>query len=331
VLLGNGDGTFGPKIDSATGFDPVSVAIGDLNGDGRPDVATAGLFSTVASVMLGNGDGTFGPRTDHSTGGNEISESQVGDRAVAIGDLNGDGKPDLAVANGDFRPTGTVGVLLGNGDGTFRESSVYPTGAVPAAVAIGDLDGDGRPDLAVSNGLDATVSVLPGNGDGTFGAKSDYGPAEISVAIGDLNGDGRLDLALAVGFQYGLAGYQLTVLLNIGCSPMPMSFHLTPRTLDLQSQGRWVTAILEPEPPASPADIDIASILLNGGVTVDASAPISIGDADHNHRPGLIVKFDRAALESTLSDGEAVPFTVTGRIANGCFEATDRIRVIHSP
>jgi len=77
----------------------------------------------------------------------------------------------------------------------------FDTGASPISVAIGDLNGDGNPDLAVANGAANTVSVLLGNGDGTFGTKTDFGTGGVpsSVAIGDLDGDGKLDLAVANG------------------------------------------------------------------------------------------------------------------------------------
>ena len=91
-----------------TGDDPTSVAIEDLNGDGKPDLAAANFNSGTVSVLLGNGNGTFGTRADYATG--------FWPSSVAIGELNGDGKPDLAVANSE---SNTVSVLLGNGDGTF--------------------------------------------------------------------------------------------------------------------------------------------------------------------------------------------------------------------
>src|SRR2546425_10235510 len=95
--------------------------------------------------------------------------------------------------------------------------------------------------------------------------------------------------------------------------------------------GRWVTATLEPAPPASPADIDIASILLNGSVPVDASAPASIGDADHDGRPDLTVKFNRAAVGLAVAEGEAGPGTGSGQIGSGCFAAAGRIRGFRAP
>jgi hypothetical protein len=155
VLLGNGDGTFRAKSDFGTGFHPGSVAIADLNADGRPDLAVASLSSWTVSVLLGNGDGTFGAKTDFGTGG--ISYS------VAIADLNADGRPDLVVVNA--LPGGTVSVLLGNGDGTFGATTDFDTyGRYPHSVAIADLNADGRPDLVVANFESGTVSVLLNRG-----------------------------------------------------------------------------------------------------------------------------------------------------------------------
>src|SRR5439155_15660141 len=152
------------------------------------------------------------------------------------------------------------------------------TGSNAYSVAIRDLNGDGKPDLATANTVSVTVSVLLGNGDGTFGPKNDYGTGSnpYSVAIGDLNGDGKPDLATANGGSYPEFIGTVTVLLNIGpagCPPTPMTFDLAPNTLNLRSMGRWVTATLEPDPPASPADIDIASIRSNGTGPVDTSSP----------------------------------------------------------
>ena len=104
-----------------------------------------------------------------------------GSRAFAIGDMNGDGRPDLVAADGS--------VLLGHGDGTFGAEMVFGTGWATYSAAIRDLNGDGKPDLASANWGSNTASVLLGNGDGTFETRSDFGTGggPRSIAIGDLN------------------------------------------------------------------------------------------------------------------------------------------------
>src|SRR5439155_1133179 len=114
---------FGAKTDFTTGNNPYSVAIGDLNGDGKPDLAVANYNSSTVSVLLGTGGGSFGPKTDFATGSNPFS--------VAIGDLNGDGRPDLAVANINAQ---TVSVLLGIGGGSFGPKTDFATGTSPNSV-----------------------------------------------------------------------------------------------------------------------------------------------------------------------------------------------------
>ncbi|HVW66935.1 MAG TPA: FG-GAP-like repeat-containing protein [Candidatus Peribacteraceae bacterium] len=181
-------GIFATKVDYTTGVSPISVAAGDLNGDGDPDIVAANYTSGTISVFLNNGSGTFASKVDYTTGSNPFS--------VAIGDLNGDGKPDIAVAN--YSST-TVSVFLNKGNGTFAAKVDYTTGSNPYSVAIGDLNGDGKSDIAVTNHTSNTVSVFLNKGDGTFASKVDYttGSQPHSVAIGDINGDGKADLAVA--------------------------------------------------------------------------------------------------------------------------------------
>ncbi|MEI6327492.1 MAG: VCBS repeat-containing protein, partial [Candidatus Roizmanbacteria bacterium] len=157
-------GTFAAKADYGTGTSPRSVAIGDLNGDGKADLAVANQDSATVSVFLNNGNGTFAAKADYVAG--------TSPRSVAIGDLNGDGKADLVVAS---QESTTISVFLNNGNGTFAAKADYATGTNPETVSIGDLNGDGKADLAVANYSDNTVSVFLNNGNGTFAAKADYG------------------------------------------------------------------------------------------------------------------------------------------------------------
>src|SRR5207245_2632375 len=109
-------------------------------------------------------------------------------KTVAVSDFNGDGRLDLAVANvSSYDVPGTVSVLLGNGDGSFQPVQSFAAGSDARAVAVGDFNGDGRPDLAVANAGSNTVSVLLGNGNGTFqpALNSAAGYYPVSVAVGD--------------------------------------------------------------------------------------------------------------------------------------------------
>jgi hypothetical protein len=145
-----------------------------------------------------------------------------------------------------------------------------------------------------------------------------------SILSGDFNEDGRPDLAIA-----NSGANSVSVLLNHDEAPAPIevSFDLTPGTLDLASRGLWVTGFLEPAPPSSASDIDVASIRLNGTVPVDPAAPTVLGDHDGNGVPDLMVKFDRTAVELSVTQGDDVAVTVTGSMGGKPFAGTDHIRV----
>src|SRR5277367_5212399 len=125
VLLGHGDGSFGPVTTYISNV--AAIAVGDFNGDGKVDVVASG---TTVRVLLGNGDGTFQSPI-------EIDPGTFG--PIVLGDVNGDGKLDVVASNG-----ATVGVWLGKGDGTFEAGQYFtPAGEAPA-IALGDVNGDGR-------------------------------------------------------------------------------------------------------------------------------------------------------------------------------------------
>jgi 6-phosphogluconolactonase (cycloisomerase 2 family) len=200
-------GSFAKKVGFTTGNQPTSVAIGDLDGDGKPDLAVANNSSNSVSVYRNtstSGSIVFATKVDFATGNAPSS--------VAIGDLDGDGKPDLAVANSSsntvsvYRNTSTSGSIVA---GSFAAKFDFTTGTQPISVAIGDLDGNGKPDLAVANFGSASVSVFRNTSTsgsivaGSFAAKVDFatGTNPYSVAIGDLDGDGKPYSAAANFFE----------------------------------------------------------------------------------------------------------------------------------
>jgi hypothetical protein len=241
VLLGNGDGTFQPVVTHNSGgysfeTSPTALALADLNGDGKLDIVMTNYCSSActdptaegnASVLLGNGDGTFQPAVIYGSGGFGVS---IG--ALAVADVNGDGKPDLLVANGNCVDggtcgQGTIGVLVGNGDGTFQPVVLYDTGVDnTTSVAVSDVNGDGKPDLVVTNFCTpggctdpgtGSVGVMLGNGDGTFQPAVTYSSGgywgAFSTAVADVDGNGRPDL-LVLNFS-SPNGTSVGVLTNI--------------------------------------------------------------------------------------------------------------------
>jgi uncharacterized protein (TIGR03437 family) len=243
VRLGNGDGTFKNPIATAAAqnFTALNfggaIVVGDFNGDGHLDVAQTSAWHDAFGmvwVWLGNGDGTFRmlpPNDQFSNGTSSPSAPQV-----AVGDFNGDGKPDLAIGAGSLSsvtgPTNFVGVLLGNGDGTFRKGTTVPIFGVLLISA--DVNGDGNADLLTES------EIALGNGDGTFQPPDAFGYGQRSIGsnatdlielrqypplvAGDFDQDGNLDIVMPSHSTviFGSSGYTssgLSVLLNKGSAP----------------------------------------------------------------------------------------------------------------
>ena len=188
---------------SPAGSYPESIAVGDFNNDGIPDMAVGNSGDGTVSILLGNGNGTFQQAT-----GSPISVGAA-PWAIAVGDFNGDGKTDLAV--GDY--TGeSVNILLGNGNGAFTAAANSPITLPqhPMSLVTGDFSGDGIADLAIvatpgdTTGTGTVTSFL-GHGDGTF-TQAPGNPVSLpypyAVATADFNGDGIADLAVVSGYNW---------------------------------------------------------------------------------------------------------------------------------
>lgn len=174
-----------------SGAKTLDLDIGDLNRDGRNDLAAA--FSTptgAISVLFNQGNRQFSSPVNYDSCGNS--------NGVAIGDLNLDGNNDLA----DIGQCSKAGVLLNSGQGTFGFTGAYGSGSDSRSILLADFNRDGFKDIAyVNNGVGAngSVTVLFNKGNGTFGdAVWLYaGDLPDDVTAGDFNGDGNTDIAIA--------------------------------------------------------------------------------------------------------------------------------------
>ena len=194
VLIGIGDGTLALPVNYSVRGDPGlawSVAVGDLNSDGRPDLV-AGTTRTV-SIFLGNGDGTFAPQVEYFA--NYTYSGGAAPASVLIGDFNGDRQSDVAVVGAS-----QVVIFLGLGDGTLQSPTGYSACSNSRYGTAQDINADGNLDVVLACGAATSgVNVLLGWGDGTLDEATIYATSfsTWSTAAADFDGDGYLDIAVA--------------------------------------------------------------------------------------------------------------------------------------
>jgi hypothetical protein len=315
VLLGKGDGTFQAQSISAVGAEPSSVVVGDFNGDGRSDLAVADYGDSTVSILLNkaDGSGTFAG-SGYSTGPTPTG--------LAVGDFNGDGHPDLAVANDSSDPDhnfrNTVSILLGTSNGTFQDQAEYTTSESSWSIVVGDFNGDGQEDLALTLPRNDEVAVLSGDGEGAFGSEQDWDLGSNhfpeGLAVGDFNGDGSPDLVSANTF----AG-NASVLVNAPTAdpgPGSLSFGSasSPVALDTVSPAQTVTITNNGSAPLivsgfafsgnNPDDFLTGGDTCHASVAPGASCAVSVRFAPQ-------AQGSRSAQLSVLSNAPSSPPLVT--------------------
>jgi hypothetical protein len=318
VFLGNGQGGLHPMVSYSVGKTPRAVVAADFNNDGHLDLAVANQDGFV-SILLGDGTGNFKPAVNFDAGPSPLS--------LAVGDFNGDHILDIAVANFvDKQTTGPVTILIGAGGGNFRAPVQYAAGLVPQAIAVGDVNGDGTPDLLIANdgygNIPGKLGVLLGHGDGTFGTVTEYsaGVNPFAIALGDFNGDGHLDVVIADETQL-----RVEVLLNDGKggfpSAVPYPAGLNPLSVavgDMNGDGY-------PDLVVANQGDDTVSVLLGSGdgtfqpatayntglgvVTTASPQAVALADFNGDHR------LDVAVANSTLPLGNIGMLQNTGSTA----------------
>ena len=180
---------------------PFTVAVGDFNRDGRPDLAVTNGADNTVTVFLANGAGGYAAPVKFNSGGTQPS------KVVAV-DFNHDGYLDLAVAN-SF--SNAVSIFLGDGSGAFSAGAAIGVGTQPYNLAVADFNNDTKPDLAVVNYGSNSVTILTGDGNGGFTTSATMntgGSNPLGVAVGDFDGDGRPDLAVT-NYNSGTVGVLL--------------------------------------------------------------------------------------------------------------------------
>ncbi|WP_299697540.1 FG-GAP-like repeat-containing protein [Hydrocarboniphaga sp.] len=309
----------------AAGDSATSVAVGDFNGDGRPDLVVASINSNTVSILFNNT--APGATTASFTLAASVA---VGNSpsSVAVGDFNGDSRVDVAVANAGGN---SVSILLnGTAPGapsvaSFTLAATLSVGASPSAVAVGDFNGDGKLDLAVANAYDRTVSILfngtaPGASSSAsfaLAASLAVGSNPTSLAVGDFNGDGKSDLAVA-----NQASSTVSILFNTTVPGASSSASFTLAASAAASNPYYVTAgDLNGDGKPDLATVNTRgdlSILLNGtapGATDSASftlaaspdpignsVTVAIGDLNGDGLPDL------AMANPTVGGGSAPGF-----------------------
>ena len=333
---------FAAQQSFAVGQDPYSEALADLNGDGKPDLVTANHNSGSLSVRLN----TTAPGASSASFGTAKTLAEGGAYAVTTADVNGDGKPDLIALDASGVSVWLNTTAPGASTPTFASPQSFAVGSGPTSVTAADVNGNGKPDLIVTNYSANTVSVLlnttaAGASTPSFAAQQTFavGSGPDSVTAADVNGDGKPDLVVA-----NESGNTVSVLLNTTAAGASTPSFATQQTFAVGSGPDSVTAVDvngdgKPDLIVTNYSANTVSALLNttaAGASTPSfaaqqtfavgSAPASVTAADVNGdgKPDLVVANEGANTVSVLLDTTAPGASSANFVAKQTFATGSR-------
>ena len=254
IFENDGTGSFSPDYSFSTGdlFTNV-VNLDDLDNDGDQDLSAVGSYNESVAIYKNNGDGTFAPPQTYPF----LNPNERVFEFVTV-DLNGDGYADLIISTEWVY----LNILFNNGDATFGPAAVYNAGNMPDSIAIGDLNGDAHPDLAISNSNPIGVCTLMNAGDGSLVTEPTYpvGERPFGILSSDLDHDGDIDLVVS-----NCEGDNITVLHNDGDARFTTAGTFVAGDCPMEMVLRDVDNDADLDLIVVNADSDDVSVLINQG------------------------------------------------------------------
>jgi uncharacterized repeat protein (TIGR01451 family) len=308
IALGSGDGHFISVQNLDAPARPHGIVAIDVDGDADLDIVVASENGERLTLYTNNGQGVFGNRFDFA---NDDSDAKYG---LGAGDMNGDGILDL-VAGTAWGPThpGHMLVFTGNGDGTFTETENIDAGGYSWKLVLGDVNNDGKLDVAQANGDSNNAAILLGNGDGTLQPAQIYSlnGTGVGSSLGDLDGDGDLDWVISsytASTWYIMRNDGDGTFTRVGTIDAPMNASCA-SLYDFDNDGTLDMAL------ADEVSDEILLMKNDGSTSVQhADATIALAADPQAYTPG-------ASLTYTITIGNAGPDAAAGVTVDDAFPA----------